>query len=293
MAKILVTGSSGLVGSRFVELFPHPELLLTPDEVEFNLLDLKSLKTYISLHQPDVVINFAAFTDVGAGESQRGDKQGLCWRLNVDGVGNLVSALASQSTKLIQISTDMVFSGSDADPGPYSEDRKPEQDQSHVPWYGFTKYQGELAAGNESSIVRFSNPVRANFPGKLDYFRKPLKLFDQEKLYPMFNDQHITISFIDEIALGLQKIIEINTPGIFHISSPDMTTPFAAISYLLAKARHATEVVTPSSVKDLGNPVRYPEFGGLSCLATEEDLHLKFSTTHEIVEKLVLQGLVV
>lgn len=288
--KILITGSSGLVGSRFVELFAQKELLLTPDEVEFNLLQPETLQRYLDTHHPEVVINFAAYTDVTAAEKERHDQGGLCWKINVSGVSNLVSALDS-STRLIQISTDMVFSGSSTDPGPYSEKHPPETDSTKVTWYGYTKSQAELEVGPNGTIVRIIYPVRSAFPAKLDYLRKPLKLFDQGQLYPLFNDQHISLAFIDEIALGLQKIISLKPTGVFHISSTDTTTPYEIISYLLEKARGVTGVVKPASVRDLGNPVRYPQFGGLNSKISGQKLDLKFKSVREIVDELIVQGL--
>jgi dTDP-4-dehydrorhamnose reductase len=176
--KILVTGSSGLVGSRFVELFSHPELLLTPDENEFNLLNLESVKKYLDLHPVSAIINFAAFTDVSAAEKQRDDKSGLCWQINVIGLKNLLFSIDPKKVQFIQISTDMVFSGSSAGPGPYSEDHPLETDSKKLTWYGYTKNQAETVVGKQGTIVRICNPVRANYSLKLDYFRKPLSLYD-------------------------------------------------------------------------------------------------------------------
>jgi dTDP-4-dehydrorhamnose reductase len=88
--KILVTGSQGLVGSRFVELYKDKDNLLTPTLSEFNLLDAHLMEAYIKGKNVTTVINFAAFTDVGEGERQRGDKHGLCWKVNVEGTNNLI-----------------------------------------------------------------------------------------------------------------------------------------------------------------------------------------------------------
>lgn len=291
--KILVTGSSGLVGSRFVELFPEPNLFLTPSEQEFNLLNLESLNLYLTSHPVGAIVNFAAFTDVNAAEIQRGDKSALCWQLNVQGVKNILSSIDSAKTLFIQISTDMVFSGSSQDPGPYAENHLPEQDPNRVTWYGYTKYQGELAAGPKSAIVRLTNPVRANFQNKLDFFRKPLALFDQSALYPVFTDTQISISFIDEIVTALEVIIKKHHLGVYHISSSDVCTPFTAISDLLIATRGARGVVKPNSVLSLSNPVRYPQFGGLLCVQTEKILGLKFSSVQTIINQLVSQGLTV
>lgn len=127
----------------------------------------------------------------------------------------------------------------------------------------------------------------------MDFLRKPLSLFDQGKLYPMFKDQQISTSFIDSVAEALEKIIEGNKKGIFHASSEDVGTPFEIISYLIEKARGVKNAVKSSSltefVKTVDNPVRYPKFGGLSVAKTEKELGIKFGTWREIVDRFIDQ----
>ena len=83
MAKILVIGAGGLVGSRILELSKFKDEMITPTHKELDITDLAAVKAYMEKMKPDVVVNLAAFTDVTEGEKQRGDETGLCWRLNV------------------------------------------------------------------------------------------------------------------------------------------------------------------------------------------------------------------
>jgi len=68
---ILVTGAQGLVASRFIELYKQREYLLTPNLTEFDFLKPTQMEKYLKDKEIFQVLNFAAFTDVGAGESQR------------------------------------------------------------------------------------------------------------------------------------------------------------------------------------------------------------------------------
>ncbi|KKS64188.1 MAG: RmlD protein, partial [Candidatus Collierbacteria bacterium GW2011_GWF2_42_51] len=119
--KVLVTGASGLVGSRFVELAKNYQFI-TPEYPDFDLTNESLVKKVIDETNPEWIVNFAAFTDVNAAEGQMGDESGLAWKVNVEGVKNLLKAFPSN--KIIQISTDMVFPGSIEHPGPYSENDK-------------------------------------------------------------------------------------------------------------------------------------------------------------------------
>lgn len=193
----LVTGSEGLVGSRFVEISKLKNELHSPKEIEMDILNSSQVKAIVNSFDFGTIVNFAAYTNVNEAEEQRGSKDGDCWKVNVEGVRNLVDAVKNSNKKMrfVQISTDNVFSGGDDDPGPYSEDHKPETDQSKVTWYGFTKAKAEeiaLGLGENASVLRITYPVRVEFGAKLDYLRKSLKLFDEGKLYPLFDNQTAT-----------------------------------------------------------------------------------------------------
>ncbi len=295
----LVIGSHGLVGSRFVELFPRKTSLHIPKHFELDILKPEQVKETLSTNDFKVIINFAAFTDVSEAEKQRNQKDGICYRVNVEGVKNLVSSINPAKTHYIHISTDMVFPGSKGIPCPYAENQIPVTDSSKLSWYGFTKAEGERVIkqhlGENATILRLIYPVRAKYKDKLDYLRKPLKLYDENKLYPMFSDQQISVTFIDEAALALKIIVEKKIKGVYHASSTDTTNPYEIVSYLIEKVRDKKDAVQSSSLEEFlktaDNPVRYPEFGGLQVGETEEKLGLKFSSWRQIVDKLVEQGI--
>ena len=103
------------------------------------------------------MIHLAAFTDTNAAWSQRGDKSGLCYRLNVSGTKNIIRLCQKYGQYLIYVSTDFVFSGQKD--GVYTEEDTPDP----IEWYGQTKRWAE--SGFESilpaAIIRLSYPFRA------------------------------------------------------------------------------------------------------------------------------------
>lgn len=295
MKKILLTGSSGLVGSRLVELLKDKYELLTPGEKDLNLFEPSSISTYFKNNQPDVVVNLAAFTDVNGAEEQTGDKSGLCWRLNVDGVKSLIEFLPEKS-RFIQISTDMVFSGGEHDPGPYAEDHPLPEDSKTLTWYGWTKNRADKAVMEANqTILRIIYPVRAHFPEKLDYIRSVLKRYADGKMYPLFKDQQVSIAFIDQAASVLSAVIDKELTGVFHSSSTDVTTPFELNKHVLDKLGKDTSEIKQSSLKDylktLDNPYRYPLFGGLKTELSAQKTGVRYYTWKEIVGQLISQGL--
>ena len=65
MKKILVTGASGFVGSRFVARWRSEYNILTPTHAELDITDRESVNSYFMLHSPDVVVHLAALSNTG------------------------------------------------------------------------------------------------------------------------------------------------------------------------------------------------------------------------------------
>lgn len=294
--KILITGSNGLVGSHFIENY-HDQgstvTVLSPGRKDLDITNQKSVVNFFKLSKPDAIIHFAAFTDVSMAEEERGNKRGSCWIVNVDGTANLVYA-ANYQPYFIYISTDVVFSGRKDNPGPYEENHKPEENPNFLSWYGWTKREGERLITNNLKnfvIVRIANPVRARYPSKPDYVRKILKAFDNGRLYPMFDDQYLTLTFIDEVTESLKVLLEKRSLGIFHVSSANVFTPYKLANLLIEKARGVKGAVKGIRIEKFlkDNPSRYPQYGGLKVEETQEKLKLKFMRWEKVIELLAKQ----
>ena len=292
MKKILVTGANGLVGSRFIELSGGDYKFFSPEFPDFDLTNIDNVYKTVIDAQPDWIVNFAAFTDVNAAEGQSHDESSLAWKVNVNGVENLANAFLSD--RIIQISTDMVFSGDLAQPGPYSEYDQPQRDRNKLTWYGYTKNQGEkVILSHGGSILRIIYPVRAHFAAKADYIRGFLNQYKERRIPPLFTDQQISIAFIDEISAAIKNIIDQDAKGIFHASS-DTTTPFELISFTLEQLGEQPNLRQASIAEFLKTqpiPYRYHQYGGLKTISTERELGMHFSSWQTLVEILIDQGL--
>ena len=300
--SILVIGSEGLVGSRFIELSEHKNKLHTPRFIEFDMTNATEVEAVFKSYDFSAIVNFAAYTDVDGAEKQRGDKNAASWVINVEGIANIAQAVAVNGKKvhLIHISTDMVFPGDSKDKGPYDEKHEPGKDLNRLTWYGYTKAEGERTIrnilGEEASILRIIYPVRSVFNLKTDYLRKPLSLFDQDKLYPLFSDQQVSITFIDEAVQAIDKIISDRKYGNFHASSSNTSTPFELVSYLLEKVRGVKNTVKSQKLEKFiksanAQAYRYPKYGGLKVEETEKALGMKFRNWKEIIDVLAKQGI--
>ena len=149
--KILITGSNGQLGSEFKALadgYPLYEFLYT-DVNELNITDESSVNHFFELHNPDVIINCAAYTAVDKAET---DKE-TAFLVNAVATGNLARAASECGAFMVHISTDYVYDGRNHIP--YTETDK----INPLSVYGKSKAAGEAAvhqANGKAIIIRTS-----------------------------------------------------------------------------------------------------------------------------------------
>lgn len=300
--KILVTGARGLVGSSFIsDIFNYDTYLMDeivesrgtvficPHHSRMDISKRSEVLHYIERFKPDTIINFAAHRNANTAEDQRNSKDGSAWKSNVTGARNISTLCEHYGIYLIHISTDMVFSGYKDNKGPYSETSPTEREFNKLSWYGWTKKIGEdyIGRNGNAAIVRIANVTRPVYDATLDYVGKILWLYDNDKLYPMFDDQFATLTYIPHVTDTILALLKRKPKGVFHVASTNMFTP-----YKLARRLCNRMGLEESRIKGISidsylrdKPNRYPQYGGLSSSETQRKLGVKFSTWEEIVDQ--------
>ena len=146
--KIMITGCRGQLGTELQKQLREgrcalgllPERLknapvVAVDLPELDITDRDAAIAYVRRHQPDTVINCAAFTNVDGCETARD----TAFKVNALGPRNLAMACDKIGARLIHISTDYVFSGQPNGGVPLDECAIP----APVSAYGETKLLGE------------------------------------------------------------------------------------------------------------------------------------------------------
>ncbi|MGW5637232.1 dTDP-4-dehydrorhamnose reductase [Streptomyces sp. NPDC003832] len=137
----LVTGAGGMLGHDVLtELRARGEPVTGAGHDTLDITEQASVERAFTAHRPDVVVNCAAWTAVDDAEQD----EAAALRVNGDGPRLLARACAAHGARLIQISTDYVFSGQSRTT-PYPEDHPPAPRTA----YGRTKLAGELAVREE------------------------------------------------------------------------------------------------------------------------------------------------
>lgn len=287
-SSILLIGSSGLVGSKIKQIFLKRKLrLLCPSSSELNILNNKTIQQYLQKTNPSVLINCAAYTDMEQAEKQRGDKAGLAWQINVKGAKNIALACKSLDIFLIHISTDSVFYDFKNNKSGYKEILKPIANVQKLSWYGYTKLKAEqllLKSKVKCAIIRISYPF-GNSNSQKDFVLKTKKYIKNS--IPFFDDFFLTPTFIPDLTIFIEEIIKLKKPGIFHVTSPNITTPKKVAHYIAKKLKLKNLIKSQKLNVYLKNNKTYirPQNSSLDNTKTQKLLGVKFNSWQEAINK--------
>ena len=162
MKKILITGSSGFLGSRLALYFRNSHELLLPSHSQLNVCHEKAVKAYIEEHRPDVVLHCAALSNTWYCEQHPEESH----KVNVQATVRLAKACKITGAKLIFMSSDQVYYGV-LKPGALKE-----EEASHPTGiYGQHKLEAEQRA-----LRNLPNSVGLRLTWMYDLPESPLKL---------------------------------------------------------------------------------------------------------------------
>ena len=95
--NVYITGATGLVLSDFVEKYNDRYKIFNMgidtnpniENIYLDLLDKDSIEKACNQIKEGVFIHAAAYTDVSKAETERNNKDGICYRLNCKGTNDL------------------------------------------------------------------------------------------------------------------------------------------------------------------------------------------------------------
>jgi dTDP-4-dehydrorhamnose reductase len=213
--QVLVTGLSGLIGSRFMQLYEEQYDLVNLDLTSgVDITNSEQVNSIFRESKARVIIHLAAFTDVSRAHEQNEDKEGSCYKVNVLGTKTIAEAASKSGKFLIHISTDYVFDGTKETP--YEEVDTPHP----IEWYGQTKYWAEQAVLNsqeKSVILRLAFPYQSH-PKRPDFLAKIIDKLNNNSLPPAFTDHVITPTFADDVSKVFDYCIKNQPTGLYHMT---------------------------------------------------------------------------
>ncbi len=216
--KLLITGASGLYGSKLAKLAIAKGIEVYSSDIQslsvygnFVKLDISG-KTQVDevfkTIKPDVVVHAATLTDVDKCETNKE----LAWKINVEGTRNIVEAAQSAGSFMIYISTDYVFNG---EKGNYKETDKPDP----INYYGLTKLKAEEIVQTQPeyfigrpSVIYGSTPAA----GKVNFALWLIETLRKGEHVKIVTDQWNTPTLNTNLAEMTLEVIERRLTGIYH-----------------------------------------------------------------------------
>jgi dTDP-4-dehydrorhamnose reductase len=268
MLKIALTGSTGLIGSRIVELLNNEFEFIPLLQSQVNITNKEQISKAITNIDYDIFLHLAGYTNVDCAEQEKD----LAYKINVEGTRNVFESVINKNKKFIYISTDFVFDGKTP---PYFEDNQP----NPVSYYGLSKYEGEKFVKDRAMIVRLSYPYRFLFEAKKDFVRGIKLLLEQKKTLAMVTDSLMTPTFIDDIAYGLKYLFNNYSPEVYHLVGANSLSPYDA-GILIAKTFNLdSSLIQPTTYeKYFTNKAPRPQY---SDMKTKKNNFYKMKTFEE------------
>lgn len=246
--RLLITGSSGLLGSKLVKAARDHEVISThgtkpllPNSVKMNITDKNEVLRVMGKFKPDVVIHTAAETDVDKCEV---DKE-HAWKVNADGTKNIAEACAEVGANPVYISTDYVFDG---EKGLYDEEDEPKP----INHYGLTKLEGEkhITKIGDHLIVRTS-VLYGWHPWKKNFATWVLGSLRQKKQIKIVDDHYNSPTPADNLAELLLEAVEKGLIGLYHTAGRERISRFGFALQIAETFGLDSELVKPIKMAEL------------------------------------------
>ncbi|MDA0694130.1 MAG: SDR family oxidoreductase [Proteobacteria bacterium] len=272
MAKVLVTGATGLLGttlSPFLRARGHHVTQLghtLSADLNPNLVSHEQTALALDWARPEVIINLVSLTNVDRCETHPQE----AYELNVKPVENVCSWIrkTAETCHLIQISSDQVYDGA----GPHSEGELTIRNH-----YAMSKLAGEFAAMTVPSTI-----LRTNFIGRSQSERRrsftdwvfeglrnaaPLSVFDDVLFSPLA--VHTLCDLVE------RSVVE-KPLGIFNLGSRDgMSKADLAFAFADAAGLRPTSLMRTSASSVATLVARRPKDMRMNCQRFEGLMGLK------------------
>ncbi len=269
--KILLTGANGQLGKQVQQLAPPGMQLVALTSDQLDLTNAEQVQVLVRHHQPDVVINAAAYTQVDKAESE----SGFAFAVNQHGVANLVNA-TNANTRLIHISTDFVFDGHSQVPYPTNAIPNP------LSVYGQSKLAGEQIlqqqVSTHSCIIRTAWLYSA---GSKNFLHTMLQLMQTRDSLRVVADQRGTPTSAAGLAVAVWRAVQLpQVNGILHWTDEGETTWYGfaceiqrlGLEYGLLQEQVP---IHPIATSDYPTPARRPAYSVLDKESTFAALGLR------------------
>ncbi|QPV63209.1 NAD(P)-dependent oxidoreductase [Halosimplex litoreum] len=288
--NLLVVGANGLLGSNVIRVGlergwnvsgtynsvrPRFDIPL----LQFDLEEYELFNQVIVEHEPDVVVNCAAMTDVNTCEIES-KKANL---LNGEAPGGIAADCKTYGIDFVHVSTDYVFNG-EADQ-PYDEIASPDPLQA----YGKSKLAGEQAVNLEyptALVARLSfvwgihrnTGALAGFPS---WVRTKI---NSEEPVSLYTDQWVTPTRAGQAAETLLDLVEKDRDKYYHMACQSCVTPYEFGAVIADQMGKNTDLLSEGSVDETDQVAPRPTYTCMDVDRVEDALGREQPTLQDDVD---------
>jgi dTDP-4-dehydrorhamnose reductase len=268
MGKVLITGANGLLGQKLCRHFSasyqavaidlHPQSFIPSPDIIYHSLDITNREKVVSFirgHQPGLIINAAAYTDVDGCEVNQKEARAV----NLEAVETLVEICRKQKIRLIHLSTDYVFDGEN---GPYAEEDLPHP----VSYYGKTKLESEkvIRSGNIDFLIVRTNVLYGwGKKVKTNFLLWLLERLSGKQKIEIVTDQYNNPTLADNLSACIWEMAEKKLSGIFHVGGAEYLSRYDFALKVADKFGFDKSLISPVQTDLLAQPASRPKRGGL------------------------------
>ena len=279
--NILITGANGQLGKEMRKVLVGDIFAnaIFTDVEELDITDAEAIEDCVASNKVDYIVNCAAFTAVDAAESN----VELCTRLNAHAPALIAQVAHKHGAKLIHVSTDYVFDGTNC--RPYRED----DPVCPTSVYGTTKADGErhiMYVAPDSIIIRTAwlySPHGRNF------VKTMIELGRSHETLRVVSDQVGTPTNALDLASVIMSFINCEQwhPGIYHFSNEGAISWYDFTMAIHRIAGITTCHVLPCMTKDYPTAATRPPFSVLDKSKVKATLGIEIPYWEESLEQCV------
>ncbi len=259
MPKILVTGSNGQLGSEIKELTNNDRnnLYFFTDRDSLDITDQEMIKSFIATNRIDTIINCAAYTAVDKAEEDEANANAI----NHLAVKYLAEIAKEENIKLIHISTDYVFDGTNYRPYVEGDPTNPKS------VYGATKLAGEKAMQEinpANSIIIRTSWVYSSFGN--NFVKTMLRLGKERDALGVIFDQVGTPTYAKDLAQTILDIVPQITNEkveIYHYSNEGVLSWYDFAKEIMYMSKLECHI-QPIETKEYPTPAKRPYYSLLN-----------------------------
>jgi dTDP-4-dehydrorhamnose reductase len=232
--RLFLVGATGTVGSAVSKVAEQQGLaVVAPSRRELDMIEISEddLRRVIEGNRSDVILNcVVARVTIDEAEKERGNDEGIVWQTNVGVPEKIARVCKGCGVTVVHFSTDYVLGGE-------KWLHKEDEEVAPTSWYAISKAEAErrvLEVGGKVQVVRVQRPFSYNPEAKRgDFLRDAYRAISGGGKYYGIGDQYFSPGLDLDCARAALAIAGSREYGIWHVSSPTVTTPYEAISLAL------------------------------------------------------------